>query len=160
MDRLSEPGTGSISDSWAEMVKSVPTSPRVHSGSGHQSTFGARVISGRIIHVPSIGVSFRSRGGRRARDGILAVDPSPEIDQTAALGAEWKGRQLADRGDLEAARTSWTASPNHDSVFGPDAAGFADSVLDGVLEGGDATESPDVFVAPFEDDLSASAAFL
>lgn len=114
----------------------------------------------RIILVDLIGTSRCPRGSRGPRDDILAVDPSTEVDQTATLGAEGKRRQFADCFDLIATRTRRTTSPDHESLFGLGAAGFDDSVLVGVEAAAGEAESPDDFVAPLEDDLSASAAFL
>jgi hypothetical protein len=116
--------------------------------------------SHRVIRVSFIPADLRPGRGRCPGKDIFTVDPSAEVDEAAPLGAEGKGRQVANRCDLKAAGAGWTASPNHDSLLGLVAAGFAGSELDGLVELGEAEESPEVFGVPLDADLSASAAFL
>ena len=91
---------------------------------------------------------------------MLFIDPASQINEPAPLGTKGKGRQFEDLTDLKSARAGRTASVDHDSLFGLEGAGLGDSVVVGVAELAEAEESVEDFVVPFDDDLSASAAFL
>jgi hypothetical protein len=45
-----------------------------------------------------------------------AIDPAAQVDQTAAVRAEGKRRQIAQAVDSEGFRASWTPALNHQTV--------------------------------------------
>ena len=112
------------------------------------------VILGRIILIVML---FLGGGGTGNR--VFAVDPSAQIDEAAAIAAEGKGREGANRGDFVGVGTGWTASPDHGSLFEGVGAALAGSLLDGLEDSVDDLDSAAGFAGSL-DDLSASAAFL
>jgi hypothetical protein len=98
-------------------------------------------------------------GGGRTGNRVFAVDPSAQIDETAAIAAEGEGWEGVKRGDFVALGTGWTASPDHDSLFEGDGADLAGSLLDALEDSVDDLDSAAGFAGSL-DDLSASAAFL
>ena len=113
------------------------------------------VILGRFILVVLL-----TLGNGRTGDRVLAVDPAAQVDEPAAVGAEGKGREGVDRGDLVRLGAGWTASADHDSLF----AACVGSVLAGSLLGelDDSVDGLDsaAGLAGSLDDLSAFSAFL
>jgi hypothetical protein len=85
------------------------------------------------------------------RDGIRAVYPAAEVDESAALGAERERRQVSERGDFVGLRTDRAFAPDH-VVVPVDAGGVFVSLL-----GDDEDESVEGFDSA---GLSAAAPFL
>jgi hypothetical protein len=98
-------------------------------------------------------------GNGRTGDCVFAVDPSAQIDETAAIAAEGEGWEGVKRGDFVALGTGWTASPDHGSLFDGVGAALAGSLLDALDDSVDVLASAAGFAGSL-DDLSASAAFL
>jgi hypothetical protein len=105
-------------------------------------------------------------GGQRlclgARDRMHAIDPSPDVDQPAALAAKGERRQVAEFRDLVGLFAGWAAPRNHEPVP-PEGVEPVEGVVDGFalsedddVDGVDAADEPP---SP-EADLSAAAPFL
>ena len=73
-------------------------------------------------------------GARGLGNGILAVDPAPEVDQSAPVSTEWKVWEVVDRLDLVGTGADRTSAVDHGSLFELELveAGLAGSLL-GVL---------------------------